>query len=140
MQHVREFGEFDPSIIDRVVANYNSSDSDAGQQAAILQPNRRVRRRFGQAAYVRPQDVASDSSGDDHAEHIPNEAMFEPEIDEMIETIMDSERLIYDDMKSEADTPLYNGARVSRLKALLVLLNMQTKFGWSDTSVTALFR
>ncbi|MCO5603338.1 hypothetical protein L7F22_057488 [Adiantum nelumboides] len=58
----------------------------------------------------------------------------------MIETIMDSERLIYDDMKSEADTLLYDGAHVSRLKVLLVLLNMQVKFGWSDTSVTALFR
>ncbi|MCO5569315.1 hypothetical protein L7F22_023027 [Adiantum nelumboides] len=98
----------------RVVANYNSSKSDAVKQAAILQSSRQVRRRFGQVAYVRPQDASSNSSEGDHAKHNPNEAMFEPKINEMIKMIMISERLIYDDMNSEADTPLYDGACVSR--------------------------
>ncbi|MCO5564406.1 hypothetical protein L7F22_018067 [Adiantum nelumboides] len=80
------------------------------------------------------------SPSEEDSDHCPNEAMFELEIDEMIETIMDSERLIYDDMKSEADTLLYDGVRVSRLKALLILLNMQAKFERSDTSIRALFR
>ncbi|MCO5606103.1 hypothetical protein L7F22_060290 [Adiantum nelumboides] len=136
-EHVHKFGEFDPSIINRFVANYNSLDSDAGQQATILQPNSRVHKRFTQAAYVRPQDAASNSLEGDHIEHISNEAMFESEIDKMIEMIMDSKRLIYDDMKCEADMSLYG---LFRLKVLLVLLNMLAKFGWSDTRVTALFR
>ncbi|MCO5556795.1 hypothetical protein L7F22_010348 [Adiantum nelumboides] len=116
LQHVRKFGEFDASIIDQVVATYNSSYSNAVQQATILQPNKRVRGRFSQAAYVRPQQAVSHSLEGDHGDHHSNEAMFELEIDEMFETIMDSKMLIYDDMKSKADTLLYDGARVSRLK------------------------
>ncbi|MCO5549938.1 hypothetical protein L7F22_003415 [Adiantum nelumboides] len=42
--------------------------------------------------------------------------------------------------KSSAVKLLYEGARVSRLRVLLGLLNLQTIYGWSDVSVTALFQ
>lgn len=43
-------------------------------------------------------------------------------------------------MRGLASTPLYEGAEMSKLRACLLLLNLQTKYGWSDASVTELFR
>jgi hypothetical protein len=37
-------------------------------------------------------------------------------------------------------TKLYNNSDVSTLSTLLLLLNLQAKYGWSDTSVNALFK
>ena len=40
----------------------------------------------------------------------------------------------------EANTPLFDGSNISRLSAVLLLLNLQAQFGWSNNSVSALFR
>ncbi|MCO5571205.1 hypothetical protein L7F22_024940 [Adiantum nelumboides] len=45
-----------------------------------------------------------------------------------------------DEIKEQCSKLLYEGARVSRLRVLLGLLNLQTIYGWSDVSVTALFQ
>jgi hypothetical protein len=37
-------------------------------------------------------------------------------------------------------TKLYNISDVSTLSTLLLLLNLQAKYGWNDTSVNALFK
>jgi hypothetical protein len=39
-----------------------------------------------------------------------------------------------------AQTKLYDNSDVSTLSILLLLLNLQAKYGWSDTSVDALFK
>jgi hypothetical protein len=144
LQHVREYGRFDPSIIDQVVADHILS-------ANILQPVRRVRMRSteqvrdGAAVNI---SMAS-TSPEVHANEYPQvesndyphmEIPFEPEMDEMVEAIMEATDPVADDIKQEARTPLYEGSRISRLKTLLALLNLQASFGWSDKSVTELFR
>ena len=35
--------------------------------------------------------------------------------------------------------PIYNGEKVSKLSATLLLLNLQTTYGWSDNYVDSLF-
>jgi hypothetical protein len=39
-----------------------------------------------------------------------------------------------------AQTKLYEGSDVSTLSTLLLLLNLQAKYGWSDTSINALLK
>ena len=46
----------------------------------------------------------------------------------------------YNKVKKEAQIPVYNGAKVSKLSATLLLLNLQTTYGWSDNSLDSLFR
>ena len=46
------------------------------------------------------------------------------------------EQIIRDACKA----PLYEGAKVSKLRAVLSLLNLQATFGWSDASVYALLQ
>ena len=43
-------------------------------------------------------------------------------------------------MRKLAHLPLYEGAKISVLRASLAMLNLQSIFGWSDTSVSALFK
>ncbi len=43
-------------------------------------------------------------------------------------------------MRSLARLPLYKDARISVLRACLAMLNLQSIYGWSDTSVTKLFK
>lgn len=64
------------------------------------------------------------------------EIPFEPDMDEMVEAIMESIDLVADDMKQEVCIVLYEGSRISCLKTLLALLNLQASFEWSDKSVT----
>ena len=76
---------------------------------------------------------------DESDEDLPVE-MLEPEMNDMVEAIFEDTDPIADDMKEEARTALYEGSRISRLKTVLALLNLQASFGWSDKSVTELFR
>ena len=43
-------------------------------------------------------------------------------------------------IKNACKEPLYEGAKVSKLRALLSILNLQETFGWFDGSFTALFQ
>ena len=43
-------------------------------------------------------------------------------------------------IRNACKEPLYQGAKVSKLRALLSILNLQATFGWSDASVSALFQ
>ena len=43
-------------------------------------------------------------------------------------------------MQKLARLPLYNGAKISVLRASLAMLNLQSIYGWSDASVSELFR
>ena len=44
------------------------------------------------------------------------------------------------EIKEQCNKLLFEGAKVSKLRVLLGLLNLQTIYGWSDVSVTALFQ
>ena len=44
-----------------------------------------------------------------------------------------------DEIRKLARLPLYNGAKISVLRASLAMLNLQSIFGWSDASVSELF-
>ena len=44
------------------------------------------------------------------------------------------------EIKDQCNKLLYEGAKVSKLRVLLGLLNLQTIYGWSNVSVTALFQ
>ena len=43
-------------------------------------------------------------------------------------------------IKEQCNKLLYKGEKVSKLRVLLGLLNLQTIYGWSDVSVIALFQ
>ena len=43
------------------------------------------------------------------------------------------------EIKDTCNEMLYEGAKVSRIRTLLALMNLQSIYGWSDASVTALF-
>ena len=47
---------------------------------------------------------------------------------------------IYHKVKEEAQFPIYKGAKMSKLSATLLLLNLQTMYGWGDNYVDALLR
>ncbi len=81
-------------------------------------------------------EVAPPDESDEH----PSVEMLESEMNDMVEAIFEATDPIADDMKQEARTTLYEGSRISRLKTVLALLNLQASFGWSDKSVTELFR
>ena len=76
----------------------------------------------------------------DESDEDPPVEMLESEMNDMVEAIFEAIDPIADDMKQEARTALYEGSRISRLKTVLALLNLQASFGWSDKSVTELFR
>ena len=89
------------------------------------------------------------SSPDVHANQYPKvesiaclhlEAPFEQDMHDMVEAIMEVADPYADDMKEESHIPLYEGSKISRLKMMLLLLNLQASFGWSDKSVTELFK
>ena len=42
-------------------------------------------------------------------------------------------------IRDACKAPLYEGAKVSKLRAVLSILNLQATFGWSEASVSALF-
>ena len=46
----------------------------------------------------------------------------------------------HQNMRKLARLPLYNGAKISVLRASLAMLNLQSIYGWSDASVSELFR
>lgn len=46
----------------------------------------------------------------------------------------------YTKLSEEASTPIYNGSSLSRLSTTLLILNLQAKYGWSNTSVSALLK
>ena len=46
----------------------------------------------------------------------------------------------YNKVKKKAQIPIYNGSKVSKLSATLLLLNLQTTYGWSDNSLDYLSR
>lgn len=41
-------------------------------------------------------------------------------------------------LRNEALTPLYAGSNLTRLSASLLILNLQTRFGWSNVGVSTL--
>lgn len=41
-------------------------------------------------------------------------------------------------LREEASRPIYNGASISRLSVTLLILNLQTRYQWSNASVSAL--
>ena len=49
-----------------------------------------------------------------------------------------SEHTSKEELKRLARLPLYVGARISVLRTCLSILNLQSIFGWSDTSVSKL--
>ena len=44
------------------------------------------------------------------------------------------------EIKEQCNQMLYQGTKVSKVQVLLILLNLQTVYGWSDVSVSALFQ
>ena len=42
-------------------------------------------------------------------------------------------------LRAEALQQIYEGSKLSRLSASLLILNLQSRYGWSNTSVSALF-
>lgn len=44
----------------------------------------------------------------------------------------------HDALKKEADTPIYENAKLSRLSATLLILNLQARHKWTNESTTAL--
>ena len=50
------------------------------------------------------------------------------------------ERCISDACKDACKAPLYEGTKNSKLRAVLLILNLQATFGWSDASFSALFQ
>ncbi len=43
------------------------------------------------------------------------------------------------EIKDTCNEMLYEGAKVSKIRTLLALMNLQSIYGWSDASITALF-
>ncbi|MCO5579664.1 hypothetical protein L7F22_033521 [Adiantum nelumboides] len=58
----------------------------------------------------------------------PSNMMLESKMNDMVEAIFEATDPTADDMKQEARTALYEGSRISRLKTVLALLNLQASF------------
>ena len=79
--------------------------------------------------------------------------IFDDAMDDMIEALVTNSMPTYSrighsreqDLKEQfirdaCKAPLYEGAKVSKLRAVLSILNLQATFGWSDASVSALLQ
>jgi len=47
---------------------------------------------------------------------------------------------IYNKVKQEFQLQIYSGAKISKLSATLLLLNLQTTYGWSNDSLDSLLK
>ena len=84
-------------------------------------------------------------------EHV-QEPLKDPDMEEMIEAFfglsegedVDTKEFENDPsikrLQQLAHTPVCEGSRTSILRTCLTLLNLQSTYGWSDASVTALFK
>ena len=46
----------------------------------------------------------------------------------------------YNNVKQEAQVPIYSGAKILKLSTTLLLLNLKTTYGWSDDSLDSFFK
>ncbi|MCO5563760.1 hypothetical protein L7F22_017407 [Adiantum nelumboides] len=137
LQHVRDYGSFDPNTIDQAIADFNTLGSNSEHTPINLQPVRQARMRsthhIGPSALhlmtpsspvVHTIEVAPLEESDED----PSDMMLESEMNDMVEAIFEATDPTTDDMKQEARTALYEGSRISRLKTVLALLNLQASF------------
>ena len=59
-------------------------------------------------------------------------------LEEMVRVVGEENPEIFEELKSDAETPLYVGCKYSRLRAVVKLYNLKARYGWSDASFTAL--
>ena len=59
-------------------------------------------------------------------------------LEEMVRMVGEENPEIFEELQNDADTPLYAGSKYSRLRAVIKLYNLKSRYGWSDTSFNAL--
>ncbi|MCO5552131.1 hypothetical protein L7F22_005641 [Adiantum nelumboides] len=138
LQHVQDYGSFDPNTIDQAIADFNTLGSNIEHTPINLQPVRQARMRsthhIGPSA-LHPMTPSSPAAHTievaplEESDEDPSDMMLESEMNDMVEAIFEATDPTTDDMKQEARTALYEGSRISRLKTVLALLNLQASFG-----------
>ena len=137
--HSRKWGIFSREILDRVLG---SSSIDPTVNPLDIQPERGTRPSVPLTSQVHEQQVKENL-----------ETFYEQSMDDMLDALHDTdthndredsprhtENISNEqkEMRRLAHLPLYSGAKVSVLRASLSILNLQSIYGWSDTSVSKL--
>ncbi|MCO5576611.1 hypothetical protein L7F22_030426 [Adiantum nelumboides] len=133
LQHVRDYGSFDPNTIDQAIADFNTLGSNSKHTPINLQPVRQARMRsthhIGPSA-LHPMTPSSPAAHTikvaplEESDEDPSDMMLESKMNDMVEAIFEATDPTADDMKQETRTALYEGSRISRLKTVLALLNL----------------
>ena len=140
-EHTKKWGVFSLELLERVLG---SSSTNPAIDDISIQPER------PRHAGIRPlQPTISEM----HETGIEEEIFYEQTMDDMLDAMDDTDARDDDEniprgveqisdeqkeMRKLSRLPLYNGAKISVLRASLSILNLQSLFGWSDTSVSKL--
>ena len=60
------------------------------------------------------------------------------ELEEMVKVVGEENPEVFEELKSDAEAPLYVGSKYTRLRAVIKLYNLKARYGWSDVSFNAL--
>ncbi|MCO5601965.1 hypothetical protein L7F22_056092 [Adiantum nelumboides] len=111
LQHVRDYGSFDPNTIDQAIADFNTLGSNSEHTPINLQPVRQARMRsthhIGPSA-LHPMTPSSPATHTikvaplEESDEDPSDMMLESEMNDMVEAIFEATDPTADDMKQEA--------------------------------------
>ncbi|MCO5587452.1 hypothetical protein L7F22_041401 [Adiantum nelumboides] len=111
LQHVRDYGSFDPNTIDQAIADFNTLGSNSEHTPINLQPVRQARMRsthhIGPSA-LHPMTPSSPAAHTievaplEESDEDPSDMMLESKMNDMVEAIFEATDPTADDMKQEA--------------------------------------
>ncbi|MCO5602467.1 hypothetical protein L7F22_056599 [Adiantum nelumboides] len=111
LQHVRDYGSFDPNTIDQAIADFNTLGSNSEHTPINLQPVRQARMRsthhIGPSA-LHPMTPSSPAAHTievaplEESDEDPSDMMLESKMNDMVEAIFEAIDPTADDMKQEA--------------------------------------
>ncbi|MCO5566427.1 hypothetical protein L7F22_020104 [Adiantum nelumboides] len=111
LQHVRDYGSFDPNTIDQAIVDFNTLGSNSEHTPINLQPVRQARMRsthhIGPSA-LHPMTPSSPATHTievaplEESDEDPSDMMLESEMNDMVEAIFEATDPTADDMKQEA--------------------------------------
>ena len=147
---MEEWGQWDENIIENQIREYTTTGQvDVSLVSPLPSTSRRSR---NDANSSRRESTCSVQQEPPHEDNPQEEPLADIDMVEMIEAFYEQSDGNEDDSEEEhndptisrlrelASTPLCDGSRASVLRTCLAMLNLQSIYGWSDASVTSLFK
>ena len=148
-EHIEDWGIWDENVLgEQMRAHASKRPVDF----SLVNPSLHKRSHLNKPTPDRIEQKQSEVQADEIMEEHVQEPLKDPDMEEMIEAffgVSDGENTDNEERENDpsiqrlqqlAHTPVCEGSRASILRTCLTLLNLQSTYGWSDASVTALFK